>query len=116
MPKLPRLPPRICLNCGHLYLEYHRDGKCTFVGREPCSCLEMHRQPLTARELAIVRLVVEGKQRKEIAAVLNIAVKTVEVHRGRAASKLGVHSTHQLIVAALKKGIVNLDEVADPGL
>lgn len=51
---------------------------------------------LTTREAEVMRLVVEGKPNKVIAFELDIAVKTVEVHRARVMDKMGVSSVAEL--------------------
>jgi DNA-binding NarL/FixJ family response regulator len=51
----------------------------------------------TPRELEIIRLLVDGKTNKEIAAALGITVRTVETHRANIMLKLGVHSISELI-------------------
>lgn len=60
-------------------------------------CLES----LSQREKEILDLVVEGNSSKEIARVLEISHKTVEAHRGRIMSKLGVKSSGELIQRAM---------------
>jgi DNA-binding NarL/FixJ family response regulator len=66
------------------------------------------KNPLTRREHEVLELVANGKRTKEIAAVLGIAFKTAACHRGRILNKLGVHSTTELIEAAVKVALVNL--------
>jgi len=60
----------------------------------------------TARELEIIRLLAQGKSNKEIAADLEIAVRTVETHRAKIMLKLGIHSIAELIHYAIRQGIV----------
>jgi DNA-binding NarL/FixJ family response regulator len=59
----------------------------------------------TSRELEILRLLAEGKANKEIAAMLGIAVRTVETHRSKIMLKLGIHSLAELIHYAMDHGI-----------
>lgn len=54
-------------------------------------------QSLTAREREIAELVFEGKLSKQIAKLLSISPKTVEVHRSRITKKLEVESVTQLV-------------------
>lgn len=61
---------------------------------------------LTPREFEVLRLLVEGKANKEIAATLAIAVRTVETHRARIMLKLGVHSISELIHYAIQHEIL----------
>lgn len=60
---------------------------------------------ITPRETEIVRLLAAGKTNKEIAAQLQIAVRTVETHRARIMLKLGIHSLAELIHYAMRQGI-----------
>ncbi|MBI3662318.1 MAG: response regulator transcription factor [Acidobacteria bacterium] len=63
---------------------------------------------LTARELGILQLIVDGKSNKEIAAQLRLSVNTVAVHRANIMDALGIHKTAELVVYAIRKGLVNL--------
>ena len=69
----------------------------------------MNRTELTARELEVLRLIVEGKSNKEIAAKLFIAEGTVKIHINNILSKLGVSDRTQAATFALQRGIVHLD-------
>jgi len=62
----------------------------------------------TPRETEIIRLLAEGKTNKEIAALLEIAVRTVEGHRARIMLKLGFHSLTELIHYAIRQGITTV--------
>src|SRR5579862_6800026 len=53
---------------------------------------------LTARELEILQLIVDGKSNKEIANQLNLSVNTVAVHRANMMDALGLHKTAELVV------------------
>lgn len=61
---------------------------------------------LTSREREILQLVAEGKANKEVAALLNISLTTVETHRTHILQKLGLHSIPDLILYAVRKGII----------
>jgi DNA-binding NarL/FixJ family response regulator len=63
---------------------------------------------LTNREVEILRLIVGGKSNKEIAVVLGLSVNTVAVHRANIMDNLGIHNTAELVVYAIKNGLVNL--------
>ena len=63
---------------------------------------------LTSREVEIVRLLAEGKSNKEIAALLGIAVRTVETHRSKIMFKLGLHSLAELIHYAMRHGLASV--------
>jgi two-component system, NarL family, response regulator NreC len=51
-------------------------------------------------------LIAEGKSNKEIAALLYLSVFTVETHRKRILEKLSLHGTADLILYAVRKGII----------
>jgi two-component system response regulator NreC len=61
---------------------------------------------LTDRERDVLQLAAEGKSNKEIAASLNISLTTVETHRTHILQKLGLHSVPELILYAVRKGII----------
>ncbi len=62
---------------------------------------------LTEREREILQLVAEGKANKEVATFLNISLTTVETHRTHILQKLGLHSVPELILYAVRKGIIS---------
>ncbi|MBI4756436.1 MAG: response regulator transcription factor [Betaproteobacteria bacterium] len=57
---------------------------------------------LTARERAVLDLVVAGKLNKQVADILGISVKTVEAHRARVMEKMGVRSVAELVQAVIQ--------------
>ncbi|HYZ85207.1 MAG TPA: response regulator transcription factor [Bryobacteraceae bacterium] len=61
---------------------------------------------LTTREREVLQLVAEGKSNKDIAAMLHLSLYTVETHRAHILQKLGLHSVPDLILYAVRKGIV----------
>ena len=61
---------------------------------------------LSAREREILQLVAEGQSSKEIANLLNLSVYTVETHRGNIMQKLNLRGIPELILYAVRKGIV----------
>jgi DNA-binding NarL/FixJ family response regulator len=65
-------------------------------------------QHLTPRELEILQMIVEGKSNKEIATVLDLSANTVAVHRANIMDALGIHKTAELVVYAIRNGLVNL--------
>lgn len=62
---------------------------------------------LTDREREILQLVAEGKTNKDVAGLLNISLTTVETHRTHILQKLGLHSIPELILYAVRKGIIS---------
>jgi DNA-binding NarL/FixJ family response regulator len=63
---------------------------------------------LTPRELEVLQRIVAGKSNKEIAAELNLSANTVSVHRANIMDALGIHKTAELVVYAIRNGLVNL--------
>jgi len=63
---------------------------------------------LTKRELEILQMIVDGKSNKEIAHVLDLSANTVAVHRANMMDALGIHKTAELVVYAIRNGLVNL--------
>ena len=63
---------------------------------------------LTARELEILQLIVNGKSNKEIADDLNVSANTVAVHRANIMETLGIHKTAELVVYAIRNGLVSI--------
>ncbi|PYV95570.1 MAG: DNA-binding response regulator [Acidobacteria bacterium] len=63
---------------------------------------------LTQRELEILQMIVDGKSNKEIAAALELSANTVAVHRANIMDALGIHKTAELVVYAIRNGLVNL--------
>jgi DNA-binding NarL/FixJ family response regulator len=61
---------------------------------------------LTSREREVLHLLAESKTNKEIAGVLNLSVYTVEAHRGRIMEKLNLHSIGELVLFAVRNGLV----------
>src|SRR5579862_1513126 len=63
---------------------------------------------LTLREKEVLQLIAQGKSNKEIAVLLNISVNTVAVHRARVMDTLDLHRTAELVLFAVKKGLVQM--------
>jgi len=70
--------------------------------------LEESNDILTPREKDVLALIAEGKSNKEIAAVLNISAKTVDVHRSNIMRKLDVHDAISLVKKAAQKGWIKI--------
>lgn len=62
---------------------------------------------LTSREREILQLLAEGKANKEVATTLNISPYTVETHRKHILEKLNLHNPAELILYAVRKGIIS---------
>ena len=63
---------------------------------------------LTVRELEVLQLIVGGLSNKEIASQLNLSANTVAVHRANIMDALGIHKTAELVVYAIRNGLVNI--------
>ncbi len=62
---------------------------------------------LSPREREVLQLVAEGKSNKEVASLLNLSVYTVETHRGKIMQKLKLKGVPELILYAVRKGIIS---------
>ena len=62
---------------------------------------------LTAREREVLQLVAEGRSNKEVASLLGLSLYTVETHRTHILQKLNLHSVPELILYAVRKGIIS---------
>ena len=63
---------------------------------------------LTPRELEVLRMIVDGKSNKEIATVLDLSANTIAVHRANIMNALGIHKTAELVVYAIRAGLVTV--------
>jgi len=61
---------------------------------------------LSAREREVLQMLAEGKTNKEIAAILNLSVYTVDAHRGHIMDKLNLHSINDLVRFAVRNGLI----------
>ena len=61
---------------------------------------------LTPREKTVLTMIAEGKSNKEIAALLNLSVNTVAVHRANLMDALNIHKSTELVIYAVRKGLV----------
>jgi len=62
---------------------------------------------LTDREKEVLQLLAEGKTNKVVAGLLNLGLQTVETHRANLMQKLGLHSTADIILYAVRKRIIS---------
>jgi len=63
---------------------------------------------LTTRELEVLQLIVNGKSNKDIATVLGLSANTVAVHRANIMQALDIHNTAELVVYAIRNGLVSI--------
>jgi len=85
-------------------------GKTIFDPKvEPHSALKGERNAaLTPRELEVLQMIVDGKSNKEIATALDLSANTIAVHRANIMNTLGIHKTAELVVYAIRSGLVNI--------
>jgi len=69
------------------------------------------KEVLSDREIAVLKLLLNGNSTKELAKLLYISVNTVATHRRNIMKKLNVHSISQLIRYAIRAGIIDIEEV-----
>lgn len=63
-------------------------------------------ETLTERERQLYHMLAEGQSNKDIAARLGLSLHTVETHRTRIMEKMGIHSIAELVLSAVRRGIV----------
>jgi DNA-binding NarL/FixJ family response regulator len=61
---------------------------------------------LSEREREVFQLIAEGHSNKEIAQTLGVSPSTVETHRAHVLEKLGLHSTAEIVLYAVRKGVI----------
>jgi len=61
---------------------------------------------LTDREKEVLQLLAEGRSNKEVATLLDVGVSTVETHRANLMQKLNLHNTAEIVLYAVRKGII----------
>jgi two-component system, NarL family, response regulator NreC len=61
---------------------------------------------LTDREKDVLHLLAEGRSNKEVAALLDLSLSTIETHRGNLMQKLGLHNTADIVLYAVRKRII----------
>jgi len=78
-----------------------------YVSRLQERGLEDRYDLLSDREREILQMIAEGRSNKEVANLLNISLTTVETHRAHILQKLDIHSIPELILYAVRKGIIS---------
>ena len=71
-------------------------------------------EPLTMRELDVLRLVAQGGSNREIADALGVSTKTVEAHLSSVYAKLGVRSRTEAVVKSARAGIISVEFFPEP--
>jgi DNA-binding NarL/FixJ family response regulator len=62
---------------------------------------------LTDREREVLQLLAEGRSNKDVAALLDVGLSTVETHRANLMQKLNLHNTAEIVLYAVRKGIIH---------
>ncbi|MFC2027900.1 DNA-binding response regulator, partial [Chloroflexota bacterium] len=70
-------------------------------------------QALTDREIEVLRLAAKGHGNKEIAAELDLSVRTIQAHLGNIFNKLKVGSRTEAVIIGLKNGLLTLDDIKE---
>jgi DNA-binding NarL/FixJ family response regulator len=78
-----------------------------YVNRLQQRGLEDRYDLLSDREREVLQVIAEGRSNKEVANLLNISPTTVETHRAHILQKLDIHSVPELILYAVRKGIIS---------
>ena len=68
---------------------------------------DMLADPLTVRERVVLQMIADGHTTRQIAATLNVAVKTAESYRTRVMEKLDIHDTAGLVRYAVRRGVIS---------
>lgn len=61
---------------------------------------------LTDREREVLQLLAEGRSNKEVATLLDVGLSTIETHRSKLMQKLNLHNTAEIVLYAVRKGII----------
>src|SRR3989338_965649 len=93
---------------GHRYLSPRVAGQVIDAasGRRGEDPLEL----LTSRQQEVLYWLAKGKSNKEVAFILNLSVKTVDTHRAQIMERLAIRDLAGLVMYALRRGIIKLDE------
>ena len=96
--------------CGHHYLTplITKDVLAATLNHQGRPTLKRSLASLTSRQREVLQLIAEGKGTKEVSALLNISIKTVEFHKLRIMETLELHSTAELIKFAIAEGLAEL--------
>lgn len=99
---------------GEVYLssrvERHR---ASVFAAEPGERAESSLESLSPRQRQVLQLIAEGRSTKEIAALLDLSVKTVETHRAALMARLGIFEVAGLVMYAARNNLITLD--GNPG-
>jgi DNA-binding NarL/FixJ family response regulator len=96
---------RTALN-GNVYITPSLTGEILHAMRSGPESNEEPACSLTPRQREILQLLAEGRSAKEIAGILEISARTVEFHKYQMMDLLGLHNSAELILFAIKSGLV----------
>jgi DNA-binding CsgD family transcriptional regulator len=100
-----------CVECGHLQIHHPvKPGGAAPCTWGECKCSGMV-IGLTPREVQILKLFAAGHGIKDVAQILKNSPKTIESHRYNMCVKTGLHSMLNLILLALRTGLVKLEDL-----
>jgi len=87
---------------GGTYLDPKAAGQILGSIARPSKAAETSEQQLTSRETEVIRLLARGHINREIAELLDLSIKTIEVHKARALEKLGLRTRADLVRYAIQ--------------
>jgi DNA-binding NarL/FixJ family response regulator len=93
---------------GQIYVTPMIAGELLQSYREGDSAPHDSVRRLTARQREVLQLIAEGRSAKEVAAVLNISIRTAEAHKARILKALGLRTTAELVQYAIRNGIISV--------
>ena len=91
---------------GRTYLTPHLAGEVLSAMREGPDHTEQPAEGLTLRQREVLQLLAQGLSAKEISSSLGISARTVEFHKYQMMERLGIHTSAELILFAIKNGLV----------
>lgn len=94
---------------GQTYITPLIAGELLQSYRDPAGGVSDGAQTLTTRQREVLQLIAEGRSAKEIAAALQISVRTAEAHKAHILESLKLRSTAELVVYAIRHGIISVD-------
>lgn len=77
-------------------------------GGKPTGRRTKRRAVLSAREIEVLRLIVNGGSNREIALHLDLSINTVAAHRANIKKSLGIHKTAELVAYAIRNGLLTI--------
>ena len=93
---------------GRIYVSPSIDKEALRLQMERVSRWDAVRPELTPRQREVLQLRAEGRSLKEVAAVLNVSIKTAEFHKYRIMKQLGLHTNAELTKYGVKLGMTVL--------